>query len=242
MAVWDAAWPCAGTAAGGSHLHPSQAAVGPLLSPHQGQSCRHWGLALCVPPPPPPVWCTHGEGGAVHLLLAAGGGWESEAPLPAWDLCSGGNVSGKTAALCARARGKKKNHKNPNNSPWICVPSWGWQQHPTWGCRAAGCWFSHPLLQRWLAPGQSQRGHWHVAARLCSNQFGANFSPFWDGAGTCAGKVGPGEPWGENMKLPGSHGRGGAGGCAAPPRAGDQGTAELLRWGRGPVSPLAARC
>lgn len=213
------------------------------LEPPSRAELQALGLGSVCPPPPPPRFGVPTERGGLYTCCwQQGVGGKVKLPSLRGTCVLGGNVSGKTAALCARARGKKKTHKNPNNSPWICVPSWGWQQHPTWGCRAAGCWFSHPLLQRWLAPGQSQRGHWHVTARLCSNQFGANFSPFWDGAGTCAGKVGPGEPWGENMKLPGSHGRGGAGGCAAPPRAGDQGTAELLRWGRGPVSPLAARC
>lgn len=138
MAVWDAAWPCAGTAAGGSHLHPSQAAVGPLLSPHQGQSCRHWGLALCVSPPPPPVWCTHGEGGAVHLLLAAGGGWESEAPLPAWDLCSGGECVWENGSSVCKSQGKKKNPQKPKQFPLDLCPLLGLAAAPDLGVQSSG--------------------------------------------------------------------------------------------------------
>lgn len=137
MAVWDAAWPCAGTAAGGSHLHPSQAAVGPLLSPHQGQSCRHWGLALCVSPPPP-VWCTHGEGGAVHLLLAAGGGRESEAPLPAWDLCSGGECVWENGSSVCKSQGKKKNPQKPKQFPLDLCPLLGLAAAPDLGVQSSG--------------------------------------------------------------------------------------------------------
>lgn len=140
MAVWDAARPCAGTAAGGSHLHPSQAAVGPLLSPHQGQSCRRWGLALCVPsrPRPPPGLVYPRRGGAVHLLLAAGGGWESEAPLPAWDLCSGGECVWENGSSVCKSQGKKKNPQKPKQFPLDLCPLLGLAAAPDLGVQSSG--------------------------------------------------------------------------------------------------------
>lgn len=109
------------------------------LEPPSRAELQALGLgSVCVPPPPPPVWCTHGEGGAVHLLLAAGGGWESEAPLPAWDLCSGGECVWENGSSVCKSQGKKKNPQKPKQFPLDLCPLLGLAAAPDLGVQSSG--------------------------------------------------------------------------------------------------------
>lgn len=127
MAAWDAARPCAGTAAGGRHLHPSQAAVRPLLSPHQGQSCRHWGLALC---PPPPVWCTHGAGGPYTCCWQQGVGGKVKLPSLRGTCVLGGECVWEKGSSVCKSQGKKTNQNKAIPLGFVSPPGAGSSTRP----------------------------------------------------------------------------------------------------------------
>lgn len=138
MAVWDAAWPCAGTAAGGSHLHPSQAAVGPLLSPHQGQSCRHWGLALCVCPPPPRFGVPTERGGLYTCCWQQGVGGKVKLPSLRGTCVLGGECVWENGSSVCKSQGKKKNPQKPKQFPLDLCPLLGLAAAPDLGVQSSG--------------------------------------------------------------------------------------------------------